>query len=301
LRKLWNQFSEEMTAHFAEERKKGDQGHVFAEFMSWMCQMPAVLQEILPTTVLRTVLVENTQRANNNKHPTGETAQEMNAKMDAELGKTVPQLGALHEEYEAQESVQKEWEQKYHVPQQKLEQRGRRMGTHHSSLLDSDCSREGQEVDGPPMHHEGLMMRRSSAEDVRERSQQRELHRDINMTEMLNSSSTNGVYVHMMRRDLSPPPPPPPQAQHQLSLGYGPGYDAPPLPPPNDFSSVAHEASSIHDISSASRTSVSDVLQALQRLKLNIQAGSFPENLAPEADIHGMKEHRFNAKPLNLP
>ncbi len=244
--------------------------------------MPAVLQEILPTTVLRTVLVENTQRANNNKHPTGETAQEMNA----ELGKTVPQLGALHEEYEAQESVQKEWEQKYHVPQQKLEQRGRRMGTHHPSLLDS----------------EGLMMRRSSAEDVRERSQQRELHRDINMTEMLNSSSTNGVYVHMMRRDLSPPPPPPPppQAQHQLSLGYGPGYDAPPLPPPNDFSSVAHEASSIHDISSASRTSVSDVLQALQRLKLNIQAGSFPENLAPEADIHGMKEHRFNAKPLNL-
>jgi hypothetical protein len=284
-----------MTAHFAEERKEGDQGHVFAEFMSWMCQMPAVLQEILPTTVLRTVLVENTQRANNNKHPTGETAQEMNAKMDAELGKTVPQLGALREEYEAQESIQKEWEQNYHVPQQKLGQRGRRMGTHHPSLLDSDCNRERQEVDGPPMHHEGLMMRRSSAEDVRERSQQRELHRDINMTEMLNSSSTN---VHMMRRDLTPPPS---QAQPQLSLGYGPGYDAPPLPPPNDFSSVAHEPSSIQDISSASRTSVSDVLQALQRLKLNIQAGSLPENLAPEADIHGMKEHRFNAKPLNLP
>jgi hypothetical protein len=295
-----------MTAHFAEERKEGDQGHVFAEFMSWMCQMPAVLEEILPTTVLRTVLVENTQRANNNKHPTGETAQEMNAKMDAELGKTVPQLGALREEYEAQESVQKEWEQNYHVPQQKLEQRGRRMGTHHPSLLDSDCNRERQEVDGPPMHHEGLMMRRSSAEDVRERSPQRELHRDINMTEMLNSSSTNGVYAHMMRRDLSAPPPPPPpppqpQPQPQLSLGYVPAYDAPPLPPPNDFSSVAHEPSSIQDISSTSRTSVSDVLQALQRLKLNIQAGSFPENLAPEANIHGMKEHRFNAKPLNLP
>jgi hypothetical protein len=46
---------------------------------------------------------------------------------------------------------------------------------------------------------------------------------------------------------------------------------------------------------------VSDVLQALQRLKQKIQAGSFPENLAPEANIHGMKEHRFNAKPLNLP
>jgi hypothetical protein len=104
-----------------------------------------------------------------------------------------------------------------------------------------------------------------------------------------------------MRRDSSPPPPPPPQAQPQLSLGYGPGYDAPPLPPPNDFSSVAPEPSSIQDISSASRTSVSDVLQALQRLKLKIQAGSFPENLAPEVDIHGMKEHRFNAKPLNLP
>jgi hypothetical protein len=287
-----------MTAHFAEERKEGDQGHVFAEFMSWMCQMPAVLQEILPTTVLQTVLVENTQRANNNKHPTGETAQEMNAKMDAELSKTVPQLGALHKEYEAQESVQKEWEQKYHAAQQKLEQRGRRMGTHHLSLLDSDCNQERQEVDGPPVTHEGLMMRRSSAEDVHERSQQRELHRDINMTEMLNSSSTNGVYVHMMRRDSTPPPP---QAQPQLSLGYGRGYDAPPLPPPNDFSSVAHKPSSIQDISSTSRTSVSDVLQALQRLKLNIQAGSFPENLAPEANIHGMKEHRFNAKPLNIP
>ncbi|CAK9273446.1 unnamed protein product [Sphagnum jensenii] len=57
-----------------------------------------------------------------------------------------------------------------------------------------------------------------------------------------------------MRRDSSPPPPPPPQAQPQLSLGYGPGYDAPP-PPPNDFFSVAHEPSSIQDMSSTSRTS----------------------------------------------
>jgi hypothetical protein len=57
-----------------------------------------------------------------------------------------------------------------------------------------------------------------------------------------------------MRRDSSPPPTPPPQAQPQL--GYGPGYDAPPPPPPpNDFFSVAHEPSSIQDMSSTSRTS----------------------------------------------
>jgi hypothetical protein len=57
-----------------------------------------------------------------------------------------------------------------------------------------------------------------------------------------------------MKRDSSPPHPPPPQAQPQLSLGYGPGYDAPP-PPPNDFFSVAHEPSSIQDMSSTIRTS----------------------------------------------
>jgi hypothetical protein len=75
-------------------------------------------------------------------------------------------------------------------------------------------------------------MSKSSAEDGHERSQPQEFHRNINMTKML--AAAMGVYVHIMRRDSSPPPLP---------------------PPPNDFFSVAHEPSSIQDMSSTSRTS----------------------------------------------
>jgi hypothetical protein len=48
LRKMWSQISEEINA-LAEERSKEDHG--CAELVSWMCQVSAVLQEILPTTM----------------------------------------------------------------------------------------------------------------------------------------------------------------------------------------------------------------------------------------------------------
>ncbi|CAM6041033.1 unnamed protein product [Sphagnum compactum] len=177
LRKMWSQISEEINA-LAEERSKDEHG--CAELVSWMCQVSAVLQEILPTTM--GPHGQSTQlETNENRHIVGglaiENAQAQNAKMDAE---SKVALTALVDEYEAQESVQREWEKNYFDAQQTLEQNSQNLqdeevsaggggiGTHPSHLKSSVL--DGQEDNRS--QDEGLTIR--NLDDAYERAAQPE-------------------------------------------------------------------------------------------------------------------------------
>ncbi|KAG0578148.1 hypothetical protein KC19_4G001600 [Ceratodon purpureus] len=95
LRNMWNKISEEMAA-LAEERSEEDA--VREELMSWMGQVPTVLQDIIPRP-LPQILQDNGQLQTNPKR-----------------------TALLQEQFAAQETVQQEWERNYHESRRKLEQ-----------------------------------------------------------------------------------------------------------------------------------------------------------------------------------
>lgn len=128
LRSMWSKISEEMTA-LAEER--GDEVVVREEIMSWMDQVPTVLQDIISK---KEVSPSHDVRLRSEKemikpHDVPRIVNEGHSAPSPQVAQGKGQFqgdarreALLHEQFAAQESVQREWNRNYQEYQRKLGQ-----------------------------------------------------------------------------------------------------------------------------------------------------------------------------------
>lgn len=318
LRNMWNQINKEITV-LTEERSKEDR--VCAELITWMCQVPAIIQEVLATTA--GTPCQNSESANINGHVIGP-----NSKIgDEHSSLEIEDAPILLEEHQKEvdtsridvqnNGVQIKGTQNQYNPHclssgELQDTPGEGLGRGQLKLLGEGGTIHNPQVQSgttPNFLSEQLMSNKQREGNTRG-SQMEEIpghfhhRRSYSSNSCLQGGEDFGIASQQLEYDgprrksqgsyfagkqnHHPQPPKHPEGESVdrngfsngeplLSLGYGPGYDAP-----------KELASPVAQLCMDTRSrSATDILQALQRVKQSIQVSSCPKNVLNT----GMKEY----------
>ncbi|CAK9222717.1 unnamed protein product [Sphagnum troendelagicum] len=318
LRNMWNQINKEITV-LTEERSKEDR--VCAELITWMCQVPAIIQEVLATTA--GTPSQNIESANINGHVIGP-----NSKIgDEHSSLEIEDAPILLEEHQKEvdtsridvqnNGVQIKGTQNQYNPHclssgELQDTPGEGLGRGQLKLLGEEGTIHNPQVQSgttPNFLSEQLLSNKQREGNTRG-SQMEEIpghfhhRRSYSSNSCLQGGEDFGIASQHLEYDgprrksqgsyfagkqnHHPQPPKHPEGESVdrngfsngeplLSLGYGPGYDAP-----------KELASPVTQLCMDTRSrSATDILQALQRVKQSIQVSSCPKNVLNT----GMKEY----------